>query len=122
MHTAPFTLALTVWAPSRASGSWLPCTLLGSSMTEEFIRSCTELKSVLSAQGRLVARILSAPAAPRYDGFRVWGRRKDSGLLVAGVEWQRSRETRELVVATAGVWTTCEYVHGVNEMTKKLVA
>jgi hypothetical protein len=91
-------------------------------MAEELVRSCNELKAVLSAQGRLVARILTAPAAPRYDGFRVWGRRKDSGLLVAGVEWQRSRETRQLVAATAGVWTMCEYVHPVNEMTEKLVA
>ncbi|QAX94043.1 hypothetical protein SEA_EURATIS_48 [Streptomyces phage Euratis] len=111
MHTAPFTLALTVWVPSGAArGAWLPCSLLGTSMTEELIKTCAELRSVLSAHGRLVARILSAPAAPRYDGFRILGRRKDTGLLVTSVEWARSRETLQLV-QNGDVFTACEWVH-----------
>lgn len=108
-HSVPFELSLSVWVPSGPSRTWLPCPLLGGNMTDELIQSCDELKAVFRAHGKLVARILSAPAAPRYDGFRIIGRRKDTGALVAGVEWQRSRETRELVPAV--VWTACRYVH-----------
>lgn len=111
MHTAPFTLALTVWVPSGAVRTWLPCSLLGNSMSEELIKTCAELGIVLAAQGRLVARILSAPVSPRYDGFRIIGRRKDTGVLVCGVEWKRSPETRELVLG-GDMWTACEWVHG----------
>lgn len=111
MHDAPFSLALTVWVPSGAARAWLPCSLLGTNMTEELIKTCAELRAVLGAHGRLVARILSAPAAPRYDGFRILGRRKDTGLLVASVEWKRSRETRQLVQG-GDVFTACEWVHG----------
>jgi hypothetical protein len=84
--------------------------LLTDSVTDELIQSCGELKAVFKAHGRLVARILSAPAAPRYDGFRIIGRRKDTGGLVAAVEWCRSRETRELVPYPV-TWTSCRYVH-----------
>lgn len=82
-------------------------------MTEELIKTCSELRLVLSAHGRLVARILSAPAAPRYDGFRILGRRNDTGVLVSSVEWARSRETRQLV-QNGDVFTACEWVHGLD--------
>jgi hypothetical protein len=111
MHTAPFTLALSAWVPSDAAHAWLPCTLLGSSMGEEPIKACTELRAVLGAHSRLVARILSGPPAPRYAGFRIIGRRKDTGVLVAGVEWKRSAETGQLIPVD-DVFTACEWVHG----------
>ncbi|QAX94747.1 hypothetical protein HOV12_gp45 [Streptomyces phage Lilbooboo] len=114
-HSVPFTLSMTVWVPSGAARAWLPCTLLGDNLTDELIQSCAELKSVFRAHGRLIARLLSAPAAPRYDGFRIVGRRKDTGLLVAAVEWVRSRETRELVPFPT-VWTACEYVHPEDQL------
>jgi len=79
-------------------------------MTEELINACGEMRSVLKAHGRLISRFLSAPQAPRYDGFRIIGRRADTGVLVAAVEWQRSSETHELVSFPV-VWTACEYVH-----------
>lgn len=109
-HNAPFTLSLSVWVPSGAARAWLPCPLLSDAATDELIQSCDELKAVFRAHGKLVARILSAPAAPRYDGFRIIGRRKDTGELVAAVEWQRSRETGELVLYPV-VWTSCRYEH-----------
>lgn len=109
-HAVPYTLSLSVWIPSGAARAWLPCTMLGDNLTDELIQSCDELRAVLKAHGRLVARILSAPAAPRYSGFRIVGRRKDTGTLVAAVEWHRSRETRELVPFPL-LWTACRYVH-----------
>jgi hypothetical protein len=109
-HRTPYELSLSVWVPTGAVRTWLPCPLLSDSVTDELIQSCDELKAVFRAHGKLVARILSAPAAPRYDGFRIIGRRKDSGLLVAAVEWARSRETSDLVVFPV-VWTSCQYVH-----------
>jgi hypothetical protein len=84
-------------------------------MTDELIQSCGELKSVFRAHGKLIARLLSAPSAPRYDGFRIVGRRKDTGLLVAAVEWVRSRETKELVPFPV-VWTACKYVHPEDQL------
>jgi hypothetical protein len=109
-HAVPFTLSLSVWIPSGPARRWLPCELLGDAMSDELINACSELRSVFRAHGRLVARILSAPAVPRYDGFRILGRRKDTGLLVASVEWIRSPETRELVPYPV-TWTACQYVH-----------
>lgn len=109
-HVVPFELALSVWVPSGAARTWLPCSILGETLTDELIQSCGELKGVFRAHGKLIARLLSAPAAPRYDGFRIVGKRKDTGLLVAAVEWQRSKETRELVPFPV-VWTSCKYVH-----------
>ena len=109
-HVVPFTLALSVWVPSGAARAWLPCSVLGGTLTDELIQSCGELKSVFKAHGKLIARLLSAPAAPKYDGFRIIGRSKETGILVAAVEWQRSRETRELVPFPV-VWTSCQYVH-----------
>jgi hypothetical protein len=109
-HSVPFTLSLSVWVPSGAARAWLPCSILGDNLTDELIQSCGELKSVFRAHGRLIARLLSAPAAPRYEGFRIIGRRKDTGILVAAVEWTRSRETGELVQFPV-TWTACQYVH-----------
>lgn len=109
-HAVPYTLRLSVWVPSGAARRWLPCPLLTDAVTDELIQSCAELKAVFRAHGKLVARILSAPAAPRYAGFRIIGRRQDSGLLVAAVEWTRSRETTELTPYPV-VWTSCRYVH-----------
>jgi hypothetical protein len=80
-------------------------------MGEEPIKACGELRAVLGAHSRLVARILSAPPAPKYAGFRIIGRRKDSGILVAGVEWKRSAETGQLI-PDGDVFTACEWVHG----------
>lgn len=107
MHTAPFTLALTVWVP--AGTSWAQCTILGASMTEELIKTCGELRAVLGAQGRLVSRILSS-GPKRPDAFRINGRRTDCGELTAQVEWRRSAETH-LLVPACEVWTSCEWVH-----------
>lgn len=109
-HAVPFELSLSVWVPSGAARTWSVCPALAGQMTDELIQSCSELKPVFKAHGKLIARLLSAPAAPRYDGFRIIGRRKDSGLLIAAVEWTRSRETRELVLFPV-VWTSCRYVH-----------
>jgi hypothetical protein len=115
MHNAPFSLALTVWVPSGPARTWLLCSLLGTSMSEELIKACAELRVVLGAHGRLVARIMSAPASPRYDGFRIIGRRKDTGLLVCGVQWERSHETRQLVQA-GPMFTACEWVHADTDL------
>lgn len=79
-------------------------------MSEELIKTCEEIRAVLNAHSRLVARLMSVPAGHRYDGFRILGRRKDTGILVAGVEWGRSAETRQLVQASE-VFTACEWVH-----------
>ncbi|MEU9231187.1 hypothetical protein [Streptomyces subrutilus] len=57
-----------------------------------------------------MARILSAPTAPPYDGFRIIGRRKDTNDLVTEVEWTRSGETRQLI-QNGDVFTACEWVH-----------
>ncbi|CAA07146.1 gp22 [Lomovskayavirus C31] len=109
-HSVPFDLSLSVWVPSGAARAWLPCSVLGGALTDELIQSCDELKAVFKAHGKLVARLLSSPSAPRYDGFRIIGRRKDTGAMVAAVEWVRSRETRELVRGSV-IWTACKYVH-----------
>lgn len=110
MHTAPYTLSLSVWVPVGPERSWTLCPTLGGFMSEELVHSCKELRQVLAAQGRMVARLLSAPGVPRYNGFRVLGRRKDQAVLVGGVEWTRSAETHELVWYPL-LWTSCEYVH-----------
>lgn len=110
MHVTPFTLSLSIWVPLGANRTWAPCPLLSDAMSEELINACGELRSVLGAQGRLISRLLSAPQVPKYDGFRIIGRRADTGLLVASTEWQRSPETHELVWFPM-VWTSCEYAH-----------
>lgn len=115
VHTVPYHLSLSVWVPSGAARAWLPCPMLAGQMTDELIQSCGELKSVFRAHGKLIARLLSAPAAPRYDGFRIVGRRKDTGLLIAAVEWVRSRETKELVPFPI-TWTSCKYVHPEDQL------
>lgn len=111
MHDDPFTLALTVWVPSGAARAWLPCEFLRPLLGEEPIRVCAETRAVMAAQGRLVARLLSSPVAPAYPGLRVLGRHKGTGQLVATAEWVRSKETRQLVPATAGVWLACDWLH-----------
>ncbi|MFE1959226.1 hypothetical protein [Streptomyces sp. NPDC059479] len=111
MHDDPFTLALTVWVPSGAARAWLPCEFLRPLLGEEPIRTCEETRAVMAAQGRLVARLLSVPVAPAYPGFRILGRRKDTGLLVASAEWARGKETRQLALAGGGVWLACDWLH-----------
>lgn len=109
-HNAPFVLSLSVWVPSGADRTFVPCEHLRPCATEELIQSCNELKGVLRAYGRVIARLLSTPSAPRYPGFRIVGRHQATGAMLAAVEWQRSAETRELTPYPL-VWTSCQYVH-----------
>lgn len=109
MHAAPFTLALSVWVPTGTDRKWVPCGL-SASLGDETIKSCSELRAVLGAHSRLMARLLSAPPAPKYDGFRIIGRRADTDVLVTEVEWKRSTETGQLV-QDGDVFTACEWVH-----------
>lgn len=109
-HVVPYTLSLSVWVPSGAAKTWSLCPLMADQLSDELIHHCGELVAVLRAHGRVITRFLSGPSAPRYDGFRVIGRRKDTGDLVAASEWVRSPETYELVRFPV-TWTACRYVH-----------
>ncbi|AFU62238.1 hypothetical protein TG1_43 [Streptomyces phage TG1] len=111
MHSVPYFLDLTVWVPSGTFNEWTPCPAIGEGVvSSELITSCAELPYVLRAQSSNIARMLSAPGLRVYSGFRVLGRRSGTDLLIAAVEWQRSKETGGLV-AYPEWWTSCEYVH-----------
>lgn len=104
-HRVPYTMALTVEV--RAAGAWLTCERLGSVLGEELVYSCEEIRAVLGAQGRLVARLL---AGESYEHFRIIARAKHSGALVGGCHWARSAETGRLAPAPElAAWTACDY-------------
>ncbi|MFE2245226.1 hypothetical protein [Streptomyces lavendulae] len=110
-------MLLSVWVASRTvvNGGWRTCDQLGPLMSEEMIRTCDEIRAVVGAQSRFVARVLSAPQAPIYRGFRLVGRRKDTGELVGLAEWTRSLETGEFV-ANADVFSACPWEHKEDQL------
>lgn len=104
-HRAPYTLTLAVVVMRAGKAS--TCDRLGGVLGEELVYSCEEIRAVLVAQGRLVARIL---ADYPCEGFRVVARAKSTGALVGAGRWVRSAETGRLAaVPELDAWTACEY-------------
>jgi hypothetical protein len=117
MHRAPYTVVLAVMIVK--AGRWHVSAQLGEALGEELVYSCEEIKAVLRAQTRLVARVL---ADEPCEGFRVTARAKHTAQLVGWARWVRSAETGLLRAAPedAGEWTACAY--GEHGATPRLAA
>jgi hypothetical protein len=104
-HGNPYTVALSVTALDR--GVWGVCERLGDALGRELVWSCEEIRAVLSAQGRLISRLL---ADQPYEGFQVVARAQHSGAMVGLSRWHRSAETGALLPAEGlGDWTACAH-------------
>lgn len=110
LHNEQIVLTLGVWVPTGAKGGWRTCSHLGPLISDEVIRTCDEIRAVVGAHSRFIAKVLSAPQAPIYRGFRLVGRAKEDGGLLGMVEWTRSHETG-VFVESSEIFTACPWQH-----------
>lgn len=111
VHQEAYTAVLSVWVPVETAGlvTWHTCATLGDSFGEEIVYGCEEVRALFMAHGRLLCRLL---ADQPYKGFRIIIRRKDTGALVGGGQWDRSKETNALRPLEDFTFSSCEWGPG----------